>query len=70
MAFRAGTAAASLGMAGVAALQKSKKSSVEAFGGGSYPPNGLAASVQELPQWIQKGCGSRLAIVMITQTNI
>ena len=23
----------------------------------SYPPSGLSASVQKLPEWIQKGCG-------------
>jgi creatine kinase len=23
-----------------------------------YPPNGLSASVRELPEWIQKGCGN------------
>merc|ERR1711970_1257810 len=44
------------GMAAVAAIQK--KESVEAFGGGNYPPHGLSKSVQQLPQWIQKGCGN------------
>ena len=24
----------------------------------SYPPTGLSASVQKLPEWIQKGCGN------------
>jgi len=23
-----------------------------------YPPNGLSASVKELPEWIQLGCGN------------
>jgi len=25
----------------------------------SYPPSGLSASVQKLPEWIQKGCGDK-----------
>ena len=25
----------------------------------SYPPYGLAASVQNLPEWVQKGCGDK-----------
>merc|ERR1711970_185464 len=44
------------GMAAVAAIQK--KESVKAFGGSDYPPHGLSKSVQQLPQWIQKGCGN------------
>jgi len=57
MASRAGIAAASLGMAGVASYQKATKS-VDAANGGEYPPYGLAKSVRALPQWIQKGCGA------------
>merc|ERR1719201_925271 len=28
-----------------------------AAAGGDYPPTGLSANVQKLPEWIQKGCG-------------
>jgi len=60
MAVRAGVSAGVAGMAAVAAIQKvQKKESVKAFGGSDYPPHGLSKSVQELPQWIQKGCGNK-----------
>jgi creatine kinase len=61
MALRAGVAAASLGMAGVAAMQKTKKTEVDvkcADFSGDYPPAGLSAGVKALPEWIQLGCGS------------
>merc|ERR1719201_2919740 len=30
-----------------------------AAAGGDYPPTGLSANVQKLPEWIQVGCGDQ-----------